>query len=171
MRTHSHTKCCTQTKCSYVPASLCRDEREAKPFENFDKGECFEVIDKDFKIVHDIPVAILVDIDAVEPSNSSSSVSTDNTSNIRLHPDLVAINLNLYSDETDNVSSNTKCPMSPLMTDCNTMNTVASDIPICKNESDLTESLSINNLAESKIEVEGEHRIYHVELKFLYVIT
>ena len=62
-----------------------------KPFENFNKSECIEVIDKDFKIVHDIPEVVLVEIDAVEPSNnfSSSSVSTDNTSNIRLyiHPD------------------------------------------------------------------------------------
>ena len=36
------------------------------------------------------------------------------------------------------------------------MNTVVSDIPICKNESDLTESLSTNKLQESKNEVEGE---------------
>ena len=42
-----------------------------------------------------------------------------------VHPDLVTVNLNLYLDETGNVSSNTKCPMSPLVTDCNTMNTTA----------------------------------------------
>ena len=42
------------------------------------------------------------------------------------------------------------------MTDCNTMNTVVSDIPICKDDSDLIESLSINKLQESKNEVEGE---------------
>ena len=96
-----------------MPVSLCRDDREAKPFENFNKGECLEVIDKDFKIVNDIPVA-------VGPSNnfSSSSVCTDNKSNVRLHPDLVKVNLKLYSDKTDNVRSNTRCPMSPLMIDC-----------------------------------------------------
>ena len=42
------------------------------------------------------------------------------------------------------------------MTDCNTMNTVVSDIPICKDDSDLIDSLSINKLQESKNEVEGE---------------
>ena len=94
----------------------------------------------------------------MESSNdfSSSPVSTDNTSKIRLHPDLVAVNLNLYSGETDNVTSNTKCPICPLMTDCNAMNTVVSDVLICKDNSDLTESLSRNKLQESKNEVEGE---------------
>ena len=38
--------------------------------------------------------------------------------------------------------------MSSLMTDCNTINTVVTDIPICKDDSDLTESLRINKLQE-----------------------
>ena len=42
------------------------------------------------------------------------------------------------------------------MTDCNVMNTVVSDVLICKDNSDLTESLSRNKLQESKNEVEGE---------------
>ena len=62
----------------------------------------------------------------------------------------------MYSDETDNVISNTKCPISPLITDCNATNTVFSDALICKDNSDRTESLSIHKLQESKNEVEGE---------------
>ena len=42
------------------------------------------------------------------------------------------------------------------MTDCNATNTVVSDALICKDNSDLTEPLSINKLQESKNEVEGE---------------
>ena len=68
------------------------------------------------------------------------------TSKIRLHPDLVAVNLR--SDETDNVTSNTKCPISSLVTDCNVMNTAVNDVLICKDNSDQTESLSRNKLQE-----------------------
>ena len=42
------------------------------------------------------------------------------------------------------------------MTDCNATNTVLSDALICKDNSDLTEPPSINELQESKNEVKGE---------------
>ncbi len=103
-------------------------------------------------------MATLVDIDVVESDHdfSSQSVCTENTSRINLHPDLIDINFNLYSDETNNVPSNAKCLASPLKTDCDMMNTVVSEVYVCKDNSKVTESPGVNKSQETGNEVKGE---------------